>query len=357
VNFASDNVYGASPEVLDAIVAANDGAQPSYGVDAYTKRAEQMFADLFERDVAVYLVTSGTAANAIGLSAITPSYRSVLCHAEAHVLIDECAATEFFTGGSKVVPIHGDDGKITPEGLLAKLSEKGTGPPHFVQPASLSLTQASESGTVYTAAEVSELTMIARDHGLKVHMDGARFANAVAALDCRPADITCGAGIDVLTFGMTKNGALAADVLVFFDMALGNSAPFTRMRSGHLWSKGRYLGAQCCAMLEGDLWLENARYANAMAQKLADGLRRLEGVRLAAPVDANELFPVFPVALHEALREAGAVYGVWPPPGPKGPGTFGEGEVLVRLVTSFATTEEDIEQFLETAAGVASPAL
>ena len=349
MNFASDNVYGASVEVMEAIAAANSGAQPSYGVDDYTKRAEQMFSEVFDHDVAVFLMATGTAANALGLSAITPSYRAVLCHTESHVMIDECAATEFYTGGAKLIPIWGDDGKITPDGLRNALGATGIRPPHHIQAASISLTQATESGTVYALDELSELTAIARDHGLKVHMDGARFANAAAALDCTPAEVTWGAGIDVLTFGMTKNGAVAADALVFFDTALAESAPFTRMRAGHLWSKGRFLGAQFCAMLEGDLWLENARHANRMARALANGLETIEGVRLSCPVEANELFPVLPEELHVKLRDAGAVYGTWPGDGPKGPGTFGEGEVLVRLVTSFMTTDDDVERFLAAA--------
>ena len=349
MNFASDNVYGASPEVMDAIIAANSGTQPSYGVDDYTKRAEQLFSQVFAREVTVLLLATGTAANALGLSTVTPSYRACLCHTESHVMIDECAATEFYTGGAKMVPIWGDDGKITVDGLRKCLKETGTRPPHHIIPASISLTQATESGTVYTLDELSGLTAIARDHGLKVHMDGARFANAVAALGCTPAEMTWGSGIDLLTFGMTKNGALAADALVFFDQSLAESAPFTRMRSGHLWSKGRYLGAQFCAMLEGDLWLENARHANAMAQRLAEGLKAIEGVRMACPVDANELFPVLPEKLHHTLLDAGAVYGTWPGDGPKGPGTFGDGEVLVRLVTSFKTTEDDVDRLLAAA--------
>ncbi len=349
MNFASDNVYGASPEVIDAIVAANSGAQPSYGVDDYTKRAEEMFSEVFARDVTVLLMATGTAANALGLSAITPSYRAVLCHAESHVMIDECAATEFYTGGAKLIPIWDEDGKITADGLRKTLSETGSRPPHHIQAASISLTQATESGTVYALDELSDLTTIARDHGLKVHMDGARFANAVAALGCTPAEMTWGSGIDVLTFGMTKNGALAADALVFFNQALAESAPFTRMRSGHLWSKGRFLGAQFSAMLEGDLWLENARHANAMAKLLAEGLEAVEGVRLSCPVDANELFPVLPVKLHQTLLDAGAVYGTWPGDGPKGPGTIGDGEVLVRFVTSFMTTQDDVERLLAAA--------
>jgi len=353
VNFASDNVYGASPEVIDAFIAANSGTQPSYGVDAQTKRAEEMFSQLFGRDVSVFLMTTGTAANAMGLSAITPTYQAVLCHAESHVMVDECAATEFFTGGSKLIPIWGDDGKITVEALRKTLSQTGIRPPHQIVAASLSLTQATESGTVYTLDELSDLTAIARDHDLKVHMDGARFANAIVSLGCTPAEMTWGAGIDVLTFGMTKNGAIAADALIFFDKDLAESAPFTRMRTGHLWSKGRYLGAQFCAMLEGDLWLENARHANAMARLLADGLDAVDGVRFACPVQANEVFPVIPNALHASLQDAGAVYATWPGDGPKGPGTVGDGETLIRLVTSFMTDRQDVERFVAVAKGSA----
>lgn len=349
MNFASDNVYGVSPEVMDALIAANDGTQPSYAEDACTKRAEEMFCDLFGRDVSVFLLANGTAANVLALAAITPAYRAILCHEEAHVMVEECGGAEFFTGGAKLIPIWGDDGKITADGLRSCLSIAGARPPHHIIPASMSLTQSTESGTVYTLDELSDLTTIARDHDLKVHMDGARFGNAVASLGCTPAEMTWGAGIDVASFGMTKNGAMAADALVFFDKDLAASVPFTRMRSGHLWSKGRYLGAQFSAMLEGDLWLENARRANAMAARLAEGLQSVVGARIASPVEANELFCIFSADLHGKLQDAGAVYSDWPGDGPKGPGSIGEGEILIRLVTSFATTEESVDRFIATA--------
>ncbi|MGI9412388.1 MAG: threonine aldolase family protein [Hyphomicrobiales bacterium] len=347
--FASDNAVGASPEVMEAIVRANEGPQPSYGGDEHTKRAETMFSELFERDVTALLMTTGTAANALGLASITPSYRAVLCHTDSHVMVDECAATEFYTGGAKLLPIWGNDGKITPGGLKNKVASAGVRPPHDIIPASMSLTQATESGTLYSLSELGHLTEIARDHGLKVHMDGARFANAIAALGCSPAEMTWKAGIDTLTFGITKNGAIAGDAIVFFDADLAESAPFRRMQAGHLWSKGRYLGAQFCAMLEGDLWLENARHANRMAQVLAEGLDALPGVRLAAPCQANEVFPVLPGTLHAALQDAGAVYYEWPGVPPKGEGSIADDEVLVRFVLSFKTDPDEVERLLQVA--------
>jgi threonine aldolase len=353
VNFASDNAYGASRAVLDAIIAANDGPQPSYGSDAYTKRAEAMFSELFERDVAVFLLTTGTAANALALAEVTPSYRAALCHAGAHVMVDECGATEFYTGGSKLIGIQGDDGKITAEGLADTLANTGMRPPHDIIAASLSLTQATEFGTVYGLDEIAALTAIARERGLKVHMDGARFANAVVSLGCTAAQMTWKAGIDVLTFGATKNGALAADALIFFEPGLADSLPFRRMQAGHLWSKGRYLGAQFCAMLEGDLWLDNARHANAMAQELARSLTGIAGIRLACPCQANEVFVILPRQLHAALGRAGAVYHEWSGPGPKGPHTAGDGEVVVRMVTSFTTARGDVERLVEAAGSAA----
>lgn len=352
--FASDNAVGASPEVIEAIVRANEGPQPSYAGDEYTKRAEAMFSELFEREVKVLLMATGTAANALGLAALTPSYRAVLCHSDAHVMVDECAATEFYTGGSKLMPIWGMDGKITAGGLKNKLASTGVRPPHDIIPASLSLTQATESGTLYSLGELAQLTEVARGHGLKVHMDGARFSNAIAALGCMPAEMTWKAGIDALTFGITKNGAIAGDAIIFFDPELAESAPFRRMQSGHLWSKGRYLGAQFCAMLEGDLWLENARHANKMAAVLSEGLDGVAGVRLSAPCQANEVFPVLPKALHAALKAAGAVYHEWPGIPPKGEGSIAEDEVLVRFVTSFRTEPDEVERLLETARGAAA---
>ncbi len=346
MNFASDNVYGVSAQVMDALRESNEGPSGTYGGDAHTKRAETMIDDVFETGVSTFLVTTGTAANALSLAAITPSYRAVLCHHEAHVHVDECGSIEFQTGGSKVLVLEGDDAKIDIPALERTFGEVGQRMPHQIGAASLSLTQASEFGTVYSLDEIAAICDLAHAYGLKVHMDGARFANALVALGCTAAEMTWKAGVDVLSFGATKNGAMALDAALFFDAVDAESFPFRRLRSGQLWSKGRFLGAQMCGYLENGLWLDNARQANAMAAKLSEGLVEIGGVRLSCPCQANEMFPVLPRAMHERLQASGAVYYEWPGAGPKGPGLVGGDEVLARLITSFEATDEQVGAFL-----------
>ncbi len=230
MNFASDNVTGASPEILAALAAANQGAAMPYGADAITRRLEQRFADLFEHEVAVFPVATGTAANALALACLTPAFGAIYCHEEAHIATDECGAPEFFTGGAKLVTCPGEHGKLVPEALAPRIA--GAGIVHNVQPAVVSITQETEAGTVYQPAEIAALSALARAHGLALHMDGARFANAVVSLGCAPADITWRAGVDALSFGATKNGALAAEAVVFFDPKRAASFGFRRKRGG-----------------------------------------------------------------------------------------------------------------------------
>src|SRR5579883_354407 len=294
MNFASDNVTGAAPEILAAIAAANDGAAMPYGNDAVTQRVEAALKALFERDLAAFPVATGSAANALALATMCPPYGAVYCHPDSHINVDECGAPELFTGGAKLVPIVGDAGKIAAADFEAALARSGKGVVHHVQPAAISLTNASEMGTVYTPEEVRAIADIAHGQGLRVHMDGARFANAVAALGCAPADLAWRAGVDVLSFGATKNGALAAEAVVFFAPAKAGDLAFRRKRSGHLFSKMRFLSAQLEAYLADDLWLRNARHANRMARRLADGVAGLPGVRLRHPTEANEIFVELP---------------------------------------------------------------
>jgi threonine aldolase len=310
--FASDNWAGASPPVLDAVVRANAGPARAYGGDDATARVEARFREVFERDLAVFAVSTGTAANALSLAALAPPWGGIVCHETAHVMEDECGAPEFFTGGAKLMGLPGEGAKIALADLSAFLAEPRRGP-HNLQPAALSLTQATENGTVYAPAEVAALAGAARGKGLGVHMDGARFANAVAALGVSPAEATWKAGVDVLSFGATKNGCLAAEAVVVFDRERAVHMAERRMRAGHLLSKGRFLAAQLEAYLDDDHWLANARHANAMAARLADGLARLPGVRLAWPAEANEVFPILPDTLDAALRAAGAVFHPWSP--------------------------------------------
>ena len=335
MNFASDNVAGIAPEILAAIEAANHGAAMPYGADDITRRLEQRFAEVFEHPVAVFPLATGTAANALALACLASPWGAIYCHEKAHIATDECGAPEFFTGGAKLVTCPGEHGKLTPETLGGKIA--GAGRVHQVQPAVLSITQETEAGTVYRPDEIAALSGLARHHGLALHMDGARFANAVAGLDCSPAAITWRAGVDVLSFGATKNGALAAEAVVFFDPAKADAIGFRRKRAGHLLSKLRFVGAQLEAYLAGDLWLRNARHANAMAARLGSGLACLPGARLLHPIDGNEVFVELTETAIERLASAGFGFYRWR-----------EAPVL-RLVTAFDTAPAAVDAFLNVA--------
>ena len=256
--------------------------------------------------------------------------------AEAHINTDECGAPELYTGGAKLLGVRGAACKLTPAAVTAVLDAMGRGE-HEQRPSVLSLSQATELGTAYAPAEVSALSELARARRMHVHMDGARFANALVRLGCTPADLTWKAGVDVLSFGATKNGALGVEAVIFFDRALADDFLYRRKRAGQLVSKSRYLGAQMIAYLADDLWLTNARHANRIADSLADGLRAIPGVRLPLPIDANEVFAIVPRSMHDALRAGGARYSEWPGEGP-GTVVVGPGEVFIRLLTSFRTT-------------------
>jgi threonine aldolase len=345
MNFASDNIIGASAPVLQAILDANDGAQPAYGADALTARVEERLAGIFERDVAVFLAASGTGANALALSAIVPPYGMCVCHREAHVIDDECGAPEFFMHGAKLAGLEGVAAKLAPETVSAYLDSLS---PSVKQmpPRALSLSQLTECGTAYTTAEIAALAGIAHARGMKVHMDGARFANALVGLGCTPAEMTWRAGIDVLTFGATKNGCLAAEAIVFFDKALAEAMPYLRKRGGHTLSKGRLLSAQFEGYLARDHWLDNARHANAMAARMAEGLTRSAGLRLAWERDGNEVFCIMQKRLAAALRETGAVFYDWTATNLPKDAPLAADETIIRLVLSFATTEAEVDAFL-----------
>ena len=345
--FASDNTAGVSAPVMAALNAANQGFAGGYGNDDLTRRVEGRLAELFDHDVAVALVPTGTAANALALACLVQSYGAVICHAEAHIMVDECGAPEFYTGGAKLVGEPGYGAKLTPEIVASVLDRVGPLAPHHVKPQAVSLTQATEAGTIYKPGEVAALSALAHGHGLKVHMDGARFANAVAALGCAPAEITWKAGVDILCFGATKAGAMAAEAVIAFDSDLREELSYRRKRAGHLISKHRFLAAQWLGFLENGHWLEIAGHANAMAARLAEGISKSGAGRLAFPVEGNELLVVLTKAVDECLREAGAVYYPWSPHGIGVDPLPGDDEVFIRLVTSFATTLEEVDRFLE----------
>jgi threonine aldolase len=354
MNFASDNTSGASETILTAVMAANAGEAAAYGKDAFSAKAARLLCETFEREMSCFLLNTGTAANALALAAIVPPYGAIFCHSQAHIMEDECGAPEMFTGGAKLIGIAGPAGKITAAEFSAALRFFSRGVEKQVQPAALSLSQVTESGTVYSCEELSLLAAIAHDAGLAVHMDGARFGNAVVSLGCTPAEMSWKAGIDVLSFGATKNGALGCEAVIFFDPARAASMPYLRKRGGHTLSKGRFLGAQMAAYLENGHWLELAAAANGQAEKLAQGLAKIPGVRLPWPCEANEIFAILPRPIDMALRAAGAVYYPWtfhPAAGECAPPA--EDEVFVRLVTSFATCPEEVDRFLAAAMAAA----
>ena len=338
-NFGSDNVSPVCPPILAAIQAANAGPTGSYGSDPFTERLTGVAAKLFEKDVLIYPVATGTAANALALSQISPPFGGIYCHAGAHIVTDECGAPEFYTGGAKLLGLPSPTGKIGPQAVSAATAFAEEMGVHHVRPSAVSVTQATELGTVYGLEELSALTVAAKRHGLNVHMDGARFANALVHLGCTPAEATWKRGIDVLSLGASKNGALCAEAVVFFDRALAEGFERRRKQAGHLWSKLRYLSCQLLAYLEDGLWLRNAGHSNAMATRLARGLAELSFARLLQNVEANELFVALPEKLIQRLEKAGFHFYRWPllevPEG-----------AAVRLVTSYATSEADVDDFL-----------
>ena len=336
MNFSSDNASGVSPEIMAALTNANAGAAMAYGNDEITGRAEAALAELFECELAAFPVATGTAANALALSVLTPPYGLVYCHRNAHIEEDECGAPELFTGGAKLHLLDGEHGRFEAATLARALAAAGPGVEHHPQPAAVSLTQASEAGTVYPLDEVAAIAGVAHGAGLKLHLDGARFANAVVHLGVSPAEASWKAGVDVLSFGATKNGAMAAEAVLFFAPDLVRDFRFRRKRGGHLFSKMRFLSAQLLAYVEDGLWRRNAAHANAMARRLADGLAALPGAGLAHPVEANEVFVSLPEAAISAMAQAGVAFHRW----------GGGASTTLRLVCAFDTEAAAVDEAL-----------
>ncbi len=324
MRFFSDNAAACCPEVMAALVGANR-LDTAYDGDALSKRLDGAFSDLFGREVRALWVATGTAANSLALAALCPPHGSIVCHRDAHIQNDECGAPEFYTHGAKLLLAEGEGAKLTPETVEALLATVRNDV-HQVQPAALSITNATEYGLVYTPDEVAALGDLARSRGLGFHMDGARFANAVARLGCDPADVTWRAGVDALSFGFVKNGGMSAEMLIFFRPELAEATLYRRKRAGQLLSKGRYMAAQVLAMLEGDVWLRNARAANDSAERLA----RAAGERLLLPVEANEVFLRVLPAEAQSLRDLGFDFYDW------GPGE-------ARLVTSWDSDPAQVD--------------
>ena len=339
MNFSSDNAYGAAPEILAAVAAANDGTARSYGEDAITKKLTGRFSEIFEREVSVFPVVTGTAANSLALATLCPPHGAIFCHEESHIATDECGAPEFFSHGAKLVTLSGADAKFTPAAIEAAMPNFQRGV-HSPKPSAVSITEASERGTLYKPDEIAAIAACARKHGMKLHMDGARFANALAHLKCAPAQITWKAGVDALSFGASKNGALAAEAVVFFNKEDVRDFEYRRKKAGHLISKMRFVSAQLEAYLEDGLWLALAAKANALAARLAEGLARVPGAEIANPVEANAVFARLPDAAVARLRAAGALFYDWEP--------SENGKTLVRLVVSFATPQAGVTRLLET---------
>ena len=341
MQFGSDNQSGVHPQILAAMTDTASGTAPAYGEDDWTQAVTERLSAVFERPCQVFMVATGSAANALALSALCPPWGGIYCHHAAHIINDENTAPEAISGGARQLGIPGEAGKPDPTAIREHIVASQIHGVHNVKPSAISLSNVTEWGAVYTPDEVAEYGAIAREHGLGLHMDGARFANAVVSSDAHPADLTWRAGVDALSFGATKNGAMAAEAAVFFNDEAAEAFAYRRKRFGHLWSKHRFLAAQWLGYLQDDLWLDNARHANTMATALAKGLAAIPGVDLPWAVEANELFPVLPTAIATQLEQAGAIFYPWP----EQPG-------MVRLVTSFATTEEDVAEFLRVASSV-----
>lgn len=333
-SFASDNTTSACPEIMDALIAVNSGIAKSYGEDECSTRLQRKLSQVFETEVVAYPVVSGTAANALALSALTPSYGKIFCHQMSHINTDECGAPEFFTGGAKLIPIASDNGKITAAALANMI--RGAGNVHSAQPATVSITQSCEVGAVYQLDEISAIAQTAHEHGLNVHMDGARFANGLVSLDVSPAEMTWKAGVDVLSLGGTKNGCIAAEAVVFFKPELVQAFPFLHKRSGQLLSKMRFISAQLEAYLSKNVWLRNARHANAMAARLSQGLTAIDGIELAYPTESNEIFVHLSREVIKSMNAAGFIV------------TEGELDETAppRFVTAWNTEESEVDALL-----------
>src|SRR5438105_6728792 len=305
IDYRSDNTGCAAPEILDALVRANTGTALGYGADEWTARLQDRFSELFETRVRVFPVATGTAANALSLAALSPSWGLVYCSELAHINTSEANAAGFFGGGLKLVPVTGSHGRIAPEALRDMLAAIQPGQLHRGQPAAVNLTQASDLGAVYPLDEIRAIAEIAKRRGLKVHMDGARFANALASLGCSPAEMRWPSGVDLLSFGASKNGGALCDAIVVFNLELADGLAVQLRRAGQVWSKMRFASAQLMAYIENGLWLNLAAASNTAAARIAAGIAALPGLRLVAPVEVNEIFLELPSAAMDALERDG----------------------------------------------------
>lgn len=341
--FASDNWAGAHPAIAGSLAQHAGGYSAAYGDGELDRAVERRFGEIFERDVAVLYVATGSAANSLALTSVAKPGGIVFAHREAHIIEDECGSPEYLSGTLRLSPVDGPRGKMTPENLRKGIGRYAGEFVHAGRPVAVSLTQATEAGTVHTLDEIAALTAAAKDFGLPVHMDGARFANALVSLGCTPAEMTWKRGVDLLSFGGTKNGCWCAEAVVLFDPSRAREFAFIRKRAAQLFSKSRFVSAQFDAYFRDGLWLETARHANAMAAGLADVFRASGKARLAWEPEANEVFAILPRAAIAAAKREGAVFYDWPRPAGFD-GAIGEDEQLCRFVTSFATAEADVQR-------------
>lgn len=351
--FSSDNWAGAHPAVVESLAINATGFARAYGTSDLDKAIEERFCAIFGREVSVYFVATGTAANALAMTAANRPGGVVFCHPEAHMMEDECGAPEYFTGGARMCGVDGELGRIDPAALDRAIRRFPAESVHNGQPMAVSITQSTEVGTVYGPDHIRAISDVSRHHGLPLHMDGARFANALVSLDVSPAQMTSECGVDIVSFGGTKNGCWCAEALIFLDRALARDLPFLRKRAGQLFSKSRFVSAQFAAYFQDDLWLQTARHANALAARLADGLPQIGRIRLAWPPEANEVFPIMQSRLAGALAAEGVRFHEWP--APRGMRNPPDGdEVLCRFVTSFANTQAEVDRFLDLATRLAA---
>jgi threonine aldolase len=333
IDYRSDNTGRAAPEILEALVRANNGTALGYGADEWTARLQERFRELFETPVRVFPVATGTAANALSLAAASPSWGLVYCSEAAHINTAEANAAGFFGGGLKLVPVAGPHGRVDPDAFARSLAAIQPGQLHRGQPAAVNITQASDVGTVYPLAEIRAVAEIAKRRRLKVHMDGARFANALARLECSPAEMSWRAGVDILSFGATKNGGALCDAIVVFNPELADGLAVQLRRAGQVWSKMRFASAQLMAYLENGLWLQLAAASNAVAARIAGGIEAVPGLRLVAPVEVNELFLELPGAAMDALEREGFQF-------------YRRSPTLARFVCRFDTSEAEADALI-----------
>ena len=334
-DFASDNAAGVDPRILAAMIDCDPGVAPPYGADEISAQVNDLYSTVFEHEVFVFATPTGTAANGLALGAITPSYGAIFCHEKAHIYTTECGAPEFFSGGARQIPLPGAHGKLSPETLRRAIAPYQSGNLHQLRASALSLTQATDAGTVYSLEELGALTETARATGLKVHLDGARFANAMVSLGCSPADMTWRAGVDIVSLGTTKNGTMNAEAVIAFDRETAQTLRYLHKRAGFLQSKMRFTSAQLSAYVRDGLWIDNAQRANGNAARLATAITACKGGRLENPVEANEIFVHFSAAVVARLAEADIVLRPWPHP---------DGDMF-RAVASFRDSDDLIARF------------